>query len=120
MNHDAAAVSDRGEYSGVAWLVCVDSGPRPDLPPAFDQRVADSFAGSQTILSDRLHTARAYVPTDALSADTVLLICVEEIGGWVPRQDLPPAFDEDIAQAFAREQTRLSEREHQARRFDPA
>jgi len=38
----------------------------------------------------------------------------------VPRQDLPPAFDEHIARAFAREQTRLSEREHQARRFNPA
>ena len=49
----------------------------------------------------------------------VWIICVEEVGGWVPRQDLPPAFDEHIARAFDREQTRLSEREHQARRFDP-
>jgi hypothetical protein len=51
---------------------------------------------------------------------TVWLICVEEVGGWVPRQDLPPAFDEEIARAFAFEQTILSERAHEARRFDPA
>lgn len=60
----------------------------------------------------------------------VWIICVEEIVDgfdpelerrrWVPRQDLPPAFDEDIARAFAREQTVLSERIHEARPFRPA
>ena len=54
-----------------------------------------------------------------LTRGTVWLICVEEVGGWVPRQDLPPAFDEDIAKGYARNQTLLSERQHQARRFDP-
>ncbi len=117
MNHDAAAVADRGGYSGVAWLICLDSGPRPDLPPSFDRRVADSFAQNQTLLSERAHEARAYVP--GVATDSVLLICVEEVGGWVPRQDLPPAFDEDIARAFARNQTLLSERVHGARPFSP-
>ncbi len=68
MNHDTAAVADRGEW---------------------------------------------------MERGTVWLICVEEVGGWVPRQDLPPAFDEDIARAFARNQTLLSERVHGARPFSP-
>lgn len=49
--------------------------------------------------------------------DCVWLVCVLEGGAWVPRQDLPPAFDEDVARAFAREQTILSERQHEARPF---
>lgn len=65
MNYDAAAVVDRGEWMETVWLVCVEEGP----------------------------------------------------GVWVPRQDLPPAFDEDIARSFAREQTILSERKHEARHF---
>lgn len=47
----------------------------------------------------------------------VWLVCVEEGGLWVPRQDLPPAFDEVIAEAFAREQTVMSERLHRALPF---
>lgn len=69
MNYDAAAVSDRGEW---------------------------------------------------MERGTVWIICVEEVGGWVPRQDLPPAFDETIARAFAFEQTVLSERRHEARPFIPS
>lgn len=49
----------------------------------------------------------------------IWIICVEEIGGWAPRLDLPPALDENVAKAFAREQTVMSDRQHQARRFDP-
>lgn len=57
--------------------------------------------------------------------ETVWLVCVEElrmangkvVSQWIPRQDLPPAFDEEIARAFAREQTVLSERTHEARPF---
>lgn len=50
--------------------------------------------------------------------DCVWLVCILEGGGvWVPRQDLPPAFDEDVARAFALEQTVLSERRHEAKRF---
>lgn len=68
MNHDAAAVADRGEW---------------------------------------------------MERGTVWLVCVEEVGGWVPRQDLPPAFDPRIAEAFAQEQTIRSEREHRAVAFRP-
>ena len=60
---------------------------------------------------------------------TVWIICVEEIVDafdpelerrrWVPRQDLPPTFDERIAKAYAKEQTYLSERAHEARAFHP-
>jgi len=44
-----------------------------------------------------------------METGTVWLVCVEEgvRGVWVPRQDLPPAFDEDVARAFAAEQTIL-------------
>ena len=63
MNHDAAAVADRGEWMerGAVWLVCVEEVggwvPRQDLPPAFDQRIAEAFAREQTALSERLHRA---------------------------------------------------------------
>jgi hypothetical protein len=61
--------------------------------------------------------AVAVVDREGWNLKTVWLVCVEEAGRWVPRQDLPPAFDEEIARAFAREQTILSERLHEARPF---
>lgn len=61
MNHDAAAVVDRGEFMRIVWLVCVEEGglwvPRQDLPPAFDEVIAEAFAREQTVMSERLHRA---------------------------------------------------------------
>lgn len=51
--------------------------------------------------------------------DTVWLVCEWQAGKWWPRLDLLPAPDQDeeIAEAVAREQTRLSGRPHAARAF---
>ncbi len=61
MNHDAAAVVDRGGFMRTVFLVCVEEGgdwiPRQDLPPAFDEVVAVRFAAQQTVMSERLHRA---------------------------------------------------------------
>ena len=57
MNHDAAAVVDRGEFMRIVWLVCVEEGglwvPRQDLPPAFDEVIAEAFAREQTVICRR-------------------------------------------------------------------
>ena len=62
MNHDAAAVVDRGNFMETVWLVCVEEVggvwvPRQDLPPAFDEVIAEAFAREQTVMSERLHRA---------------------------------------------------------------
>ena len=49
--------------------------------------------------------------------DTVWLVCRYESGRWIPRQDLPPAFDQAAAAGYAREQTRMSGQRHEARPF---
>jgi len=52
-----------------------------------------------------------------VSVETVWLVCVWQSGRWWPRQDLPPAFEERIADQVAREQARMSGRKHRAMPF---
>lgn len=49
--------------------------------------------------------------------DTVWLLCRFWRGRWVPREDLQPCFDEEIAHAYAREQTKMTEQTHEAKPF---
>lgn len=51
------------------------------------------------------------------NVDTVWLVCEWQGGKWWPRPDLPPTPDRVIADAVAREQTRMSGRPHEARAF---